>query len=133
MRDYYSAPAICAEQTQVRVRLESGCTGVGTAIDPSADGADLAPGTSLDVPLWLAAALAGRGMAGVELPAYYGSRMRRKLRAGAACEDLRVRCPYYYTVARQLHEVMAKLRCADEAFPDFVMATLRSRYKVRDR
>ncbi|KAL6767410.1 DNA replication complex GINS protein PSF3 [Auxenochlorella protothecoides] len=128
-QSYYSPLAISAEETLVRVRLEHGCTGVGSVIDPSADGADLAPGSTLDVPLWLASSLAQRGMARVELPVYYGNKMRRKMRAGAGCEDLRVRCPHYYTVAGGLHAAMLAGRTADEGFPEFVMATFRTRYK----
>lgn len=37
---------------------------------------------------------------------FYGNKMRRKMKAGAGCEDLRVRCPHYYTVATQLHAAM---------------------------
>jgi hypothetical protein len=32
--------------------------------------------------------------------------MRRKMKAGAGCEDLRVRCPHYYSVATRLHAAM---------------------------
>lgn len=129
-QSYHSPLAIAAEETLVRVRLEHGCTGVGSVIDPSADGADLAPGSTLDIPLWLASSLAQRGMARVDLPVYYGNKMRRKMRAGAGCEDLRVRCPHYYTVAGGLHAAMLASKTADEGLPDFIMATFRTRYKV---
>lgn len=36
--------------------------GVGTVIDPSSDTADLAPGTRLDLPLWMVPPMAGRNM-----------------------------------------------------------------------
>lgn len=41
-----------------------------------------------------------------DLPVFYGNKMRRKMKAGAGCEDLRVRCPHYYTVATALHAAM---------------------------
>lgn len=136
-------------------------------IDPSSDQADLAPGTRLDLPLWMVPSMAGRNMVQareaegcscgsraaegtarrcdgraatwrpapaaaactrrvargpracpsarplpalsrpqVDLPVFYGNKMRRKLKAGAGCEDLRVRCPHYYTVAVRLHAAM---------------------------
>ena len=42
----------------------------------------------------------------VDLPVFYGNKMRRKMKAGAGCEDLRVRCPHYYSVATRLHAAM---------------------------
>jgi len=33
------------------------------------------------------------------LPKCYGKKMREKMRAGPGCEDLKMRCPYFYTVA----------------------------------
>lgn len=37
---------------------------------------------------------------------FYGNKMRRKMKAGAGCEDLKVRCPHYYSVATELHAAM---------------------------
>lgn len=133
MWGYYDTEAICAEETAVTVRLPFGCSGVGTVLDPGAEGPELAPGASVDVPLWLAASLANRRQAEVELPIFYGSKMRRKMKAGAGCEDLRVRCPHYYTVAAKLHETMVDGQNADDTFPPFILSVLRSRYKVRSK
>ena len=69
----------------------------------------------------------------MELPVFYGNKMRRKIKAGAGCEDLRVRCPYYYTVAAQAHAAMTASLTADEAFPAFILGTFRGRYKARGR
>ena len=66
--DYYSVNAILAEETLVPARLIHGCSGVGTVIDPSSDVDDLAPGTRLDLPLWLASGMAQRHMAQVGAP-----------------------------------------------------------------
>eukprot|EP00887_Chlorella_sp_A99_P005685 scaffold1.g5685.t1 len=116
-------------ETLVPVRLTHGCTGVGTVIDPSSDADDLETGTRLELPLWLARGMAQRHMAQVELPVFYGNKMRRKIKAGAGCEDLRVRCPHYYTVAAGLHAAMQASLTADEAFPGFILNTFRSRYR----
>ncbi len=67
----------------------------------------------------------------VDLPVFYGNKMRRKMKAGAGCEDLKVRCPHYYTVAQQLHAAQQACLTADEEFPAFILNTFRSRYKVR--
>lgn len=121
--------AICAGETVVPTRITPGCTGVGTVLDPSSDMTNLPPGSKAEVPLWLASQLAHRNMAQVELPVFYGNKMRRKIKAGAGCEDLRVRCPYYYTVAAQAHAAMTASLTADEAFPAFILGTFRGRYK----
>ena len=52
------------------------------------------------------------------------------LQAGAGVEELKVRCPYYYTVGRELHSAMQATLTADETFPVFIMNSLRKRYKV---
>lgn len=127
--DYYDVSAILAEETYVPARLVHGCTGVGTVIDPSSDSADLAPGTRLDLPLWMVPPMAGRNMLQVDLPVFYGNKMRRKMKAGAGCEDLRVRCPHYYSVATRLHAAMQACLTADEDFPAFILNTFRGRYK----
>jgi hypothetical protein len=67
----------------------------------------------------------------VDMPIFYGNKMRRKMKAGAGCEDLKVRCPHYYSVATRLHAAQQACLTADEAFPAFVLNTFRSRYKVR--
>ncbi|EFN54484.1 hypothetical protein CHLNCDRAFT_59701 [Chlorella variabilis] len=127
--DYYRVDAMMAEETYVPVRLVHGCTGVGTVIDPSSDQADLPPGTRLDLPLWMVPPMAGRNMLQVDLPVFYGNKMRRKMKAGAGCEDLKVRCPHYYSVATRLHSAMQACLTADEDFPAFILNTFRSRYK----
>ena len=53
------------------------------------------------------------------------------MKAGAGCEDLRVRCPHYYAVAARLHAAMLACGTADEAFPAFILNTFRGRYKAR--
>ena len=53
------------------------------------------------------------------------------MKAGAGCEDLRVRCPYWFSAALQLHAAMQATGTEDEQFPAFVVNTFRSRYKVR--
>jgi GINS complex subunit 3 len=127
--DYYSIDEIVAEETTAPCRLIHGCTGVGTVIDPSSDAADLLPGVKLDLPLWMIGAMAGRNMVRAELPVYYGSKMRRKLKAGPGCEDLRVRCPHWYTAAGKIHAAMAATGSADEAFPAFVLSSFAGRYR----
>jgi hypothetical protein len=61
------------------------------------------------------------------MPSIYGPKVRKKLEfaEGAACEDLRSMCPYFYTVAQILNSIIM-----EEEFGPFIMNTYRSRYKV---
>lgn len=127
--NYYSLDSVCSQETFIPAVLLHGCSGVGTVIDPSSDVADLPPGTRLELPLWMAADLAKRNLVLPQLPIVYGDKMRRKIKAGAGCEDLKARAPYFYSVAEQLHAVMSLAESADETLPAFVATTLRGRYK----
>ncbi len=52
--------------------------------------------------------------------------MREKMRAGPGCEDLKMRCPYFYTVALGLQPFVYN----DDALAPFVVKTFRARYQV---
>jgi GINS complex subunit 3 len=55
--------------------------------------------------------------------------MREKMRAGPGCEDLKMRCPYFYTVALGLQPFVYN----DDALAAFVAKTFRARYQVSIR
>jgi len=63
------------------------------------------------------------------LPKCYGKKMREKMRAGPGCEDLKMRCPYFYTVALGLQPFVYN----DDALAAFVAKTFRARYQVSIR
>ena len=60
------------------------------------------------------------------MPAAFTEKMRRKLAVGAAVEDLRSRCPYFYCVAAELDRMIV-----DGGLASFVAATFTLRYRVR--
>ena len=62
------------------------------------------------------------------MPPSFAGRMRRKLQVGAAVENLRARCPYFYTVAEHFNGMITS-----EDIPAFVTATFTQRYKVSSR
>ena len=126
--DYYNIDSIMADEVMVPCALSYGCTGVGTVVDPSSDANDLAPGIKIELPLWMVPVMARRGLTQVGLPPFYGDTMRRKLRAGAGCEDLH-RCPYFYTAALRVHSAMQATGSADETFPQFMATTFLGRYR----
>ena len=59
-------------------------------------------------------------------PQFYNKKVKRKLNAGASCEDLKSRCPYFYDVAGKLHDLTG-----DQDIADFVSKSFTERYKVR--
>ena len=127
--DYYDIDSILSEENMVPCELRHGCTGVGSVLDPGSDMANLPAGSRVDLPLWMVQVMAKRQLLQVQLPIYYKDHMRRKLRAGAGCESLRVRCAYFYTVAHKVHEAMVGCGASDESFPDFISATFAGRYR----
>lgn len=60
------------------------------------------------------------------MPATFTEKMRRKLAVGAAVEDLRSRCPYFYGVAAELDRMIV-----DGGLAPFVAATFTLRYRAR--
>ena len=127
--DYYDVDSILADEVMVPCALVHGCTGVGQVIDPSSDAPDLPPAAKVELPLWMVPVMARRHLLGVSLPLFFGDRMRRKVKAGAACEDLRVRCSYFYTAAGRVHAAMQATGSADETFPAFVSSTFTGRFR----
>jgi GINS complex subunit 3 len=60
------------------------------------------------------------------MPAAFSEKMRRKLAVGAAVEDLRSRCPFFYDVAAELDRMIV-----DGGLARFVAGTFTLRYRVR--
>jgi GINS complex subunit 3 len=127
--DYYDIDSILSEENTVPCELRHGCTGVGTVLDPGADVATLPPNAKVDLPMWMVQVMAKRQLLHVHLPIYFKDHMRRKLRAGAGCENLRVRCNYFYSVAHKVHEAMVACGEGDETFPDFIAGAFAARYR----
>lgn len=127
--DYYDIDSIMSEENIVPCVLRHGCTGVGKVLDPGADLDDLAAGTKVELPLWMVQVMARRQLLHVHLPLYFKDHMRRKIRAGPGCENLRVRCNHFYTVAHKVHAAMVASGQADESFPDFIATTFAGRYR----
>lgn len=127
--DYYDIDSILSEEVQVPCVLRHGCTGVGKILDPGADLESLPAGSKVDLPLWMAQTMAKRQLLDVELPIYFKEHMRKKLRAGPGCENLRVRCAHFYTVAHKVHESMLATGHADDTFPQFISSSYAGRYR----
>ena len=59
------------------------------------------------------------------MPAFYGQKFQRRLKAGAACEDLRMRCQHFYDVGCALAE-----RADAPELGAVLQATFSDRYRV---
>ncbi|KAK9854786.1 hypothetical protein WJX84_003225, partial [Apatococcus fuscideae] len=123
-QDFYDVTAILAGETQVPAVVRKGVKGLGPALDPSCAGRDLPANTQLDLPMWLLPTMAARTSAHVMLPRFYGEKMRRKLQAGAHCEDLRSRCLYFYDVAEALNDIVHQ-----PALEQLTMMAFQGRYR----
>ena len=73
-------------------------------LDPGADSENLASGTKMELPLWLAKAISGRRAMSVstELPKQYREGYREILSAEASVVDLHKLGPFYYGFGSQL-------------------------------
>lgn len=122
---YYDLHDILAGETAIPCTLQTHVNSCGKLLDQSSEHDNLKKGHSLDIPLWLASDVAARNMVTVRLPKCYGKKMREKMRAGPGCEDLKMRCPYFYTVALGLQPFVYP----DDALASFVVKTFRARYQ----
>mmetsp|Transcript_19582 Transcript_19582/g.46757 ORF Transcript_19582/g.46757 Transcript_19582/m.46757 type:complete len:189 (-) Transcript_19582:1082-1648(-) len=123
MADYYDCDAIFSEETLIPTMFRTGARGVGRALDPSNDQADLQQGSKVEIPFWMVRSLAERSMVEVQLPKCYNKRIRDKVQAGAEFVDLRTACPYFYEFGMKLNNLVL-----EEGLPDFLVNTFRVRY-----
>jgi GINS complex subunit 3 len=68
-------------------------------LDPSSIDEDLQQGTKVELPFWLAKALASKNMVAVELPKCYGHTFLNHMRADPSVINLRDKSPFYYEVS----------------------------------
>ncbi|XP_035680573.1 DNA replication complex GINS protein PSF3-like [Branchiostoma floridae] len=95
--NYFSIDDILTTQEKVPCKFQSSVLGLGF-LDPGAEGTDLAAGTAMELPYWLARALCSRKrrIVTVEMPKPYREGYRQILSADANVVDLHKLGPYYY-------------------------------------
>lgn len=120
---YYDCQAILAEETMVPVDFLTSATGVGQALDPSSDAADLQRGARVEVPFWMVKGLTDRNMASLRMPKCFGPKLRKKVKAGAQFVDLRSACPHFYDFGIMINNIIV-----DEELPTFLNSTFQVRY-----
>ncbi|KAL3133359.1 hypothetical protein ABBQ38_007231 [Trebouxia sp. C0009 RCD-2024] len=122
---YYDHHDILAGETAIPCTLMTQVNACGRALDQSSEHSNLKKGHGLDLPLWLATDVAARNMVAVRLPPCYGKKMREKMRAGPGCEDLKVRSPYFYSVALGLQPHLY----SNDTLAPFVIKSFKDRYQ----
>ncbi|DAZ96788.1 TPA: hypothetical protein N0F65_005786 [Lagenidium giganteum] len=98
---YFDIDDILSGEERVKCLFNTDAVGCAY-LDPSCQGDDLANGSTVELPLWLAEPLANRGDVNVEVPHFLTKRFRRMMKAGPASVNLREFTPHLFEVARHL-------------------------------
>lgn len=105
--EYLSVPDIMALGQKVTCKFVVNCYGLGF-IDPSGDSTDVAEGTKLELPLWMAKVLQGRHIIEIEVPKSYSETFKEQVEADAMTLDFHRHGPNYYTFGKHLVSMRVK-------------------------
>ncbi|RKP08192.1 DNA replication complex GINS protein psf3 [Thamnocephalis sphaerospora] len=100
MDDYYDIDSILADQQRIPCTMNIEGTALGY-LDNN-PGEDLPYGSHLELPLWLAQALARSQQVAIDMPKAYGESMRNSMKASTGNIDLQQLGPYYYLFGTKL-------------------------------
>ena len=93
---------ILSEEERIPCVFDSnGASGLGF-LDVTNDHMDLFGGARVELPLWMALALARKRMVTMELPKHYQKKMRDSIDAGAESINLKEFSPYFYEVGVEI-------------------------------
>lgn len=123
MANYYDIQDILMQDENVSTVFLHKANGAGF-LDPSSEDNNVARGSVVDLPLWLAQDLVQRQIVHVRLPGCFNERVRKEVQADPACVDLRSKCPFYYEMGCKLVELNV-----DNKLGPFLLKTLQGRYK----
>lgn len=104
MNKYLDIDEILSEEERVPCIFTYDAKNLGM-LDSSNDSIDLPEDSKVELPLWLARGLHEKQMVNIELPKYYGTRIREEIMAGAAAVKLKDYSFYYYEVGLLLSRV----------------------------
>jgi GINS complex subunit 3 len=111
MSRYFHLDDLCAEDERVPLKWLSTARGVAY-LDASLAGDDVAAGSVMELPLWLAEELKAKNLVDVQLPAAYTRKARADVKADANAARLREQSPFFYTVGLRLAPLLGS---GDEA------------------
>lgn len=96
-----------AQGQKVTCKFIVNCYGLGF-IDPSGESTDVAEGTKLELPLWMAKVLKSRHIIEIEVPKSYNETFREQIEADANTLDFHRHGPNYYTFGKHLVSMNVK-------------------------
>ncbi|KAJ1922889.1 DNA replication protein [Tieghemiomyces parasiticus] len=109
MEDYYDIEAILADQQRIPCVLLVDTPGLGmgdgdhhSAAGSNGGGNVIPAQTKLELPYWLAEAMAANDLCELQMPKPFGSRMRRTLQASCYNVNFHSLCPYFYQFGLKL-------------------------------
>lgn len=133
--DYYDIDSILVEEERAPCVFKTSAFNLGY-LDPGKGGDDLAGGTRIPLPLWLALHLARKGYVALDVPSHYGERMQSRLSADAKSVPVRDRSAHYFEVGVRLcamlsgeegaHSVYRVLRSAMGQRADHILSQAQS-------
>lgn len=126
--DYFSVEDILCSEERLSCRIEKELPGLGF-LDPSSEAEDLKPGTSMELPVWLAQPMnmTQPPVLAADVPKIYKEGYREILEAGATSIVLSKWSPFYYELGMHLR----RLRNRDaEKITESLLQTFKSRFRL---
>ena len=99
--DYFNIDSIIAEDERTPLTWSLKAEGIAW-LDSSLVGEDVAQGTPMELPLWLAEELKLKDLVEVTLPKAYSRKSRSNIKADAVAAKLRELSPFFYSVGLRL-------------------------------
>ncbi|KAI8332279.1 DNA replication complex GINS protein psf3 [Chlamydoabsidia padenii] len=107
--EYYSIDSILAEHTKIPCIFQQS---IDAEVNLTGDETDVPQGSRIELPFWLAKALAQLTVSGdqqlmqIELPKAFGVRVRNALDASPSSVDYRLLCPFFYVFGHKLLDLV---------------------------
>ena len=101
---YWDIDDVLAEEEKINCKFTEGSY-QNSSLDPNLPpNLDIEKDAAMEIPLWLALALARPGIVEIEIPRFYKEQFKNTLEAGPNVINLRDKTPYYYEVGMKLVE-----------------------------
>ncbi|ETV87262.1 hypothetical protein, variant [Aphanomyces astaci] len=125
---YYSVDELLAEEERVQCVFQTEAAGCGY-MDPSTEGDDILQNTKLELPVWLATALAKHGTVDVLVPTCLSVRYRNVIKAGPSAANLRDMNPFFFELGKAVLPLLTNEADAQEIEDILRVAFGGERYK----
>ncbi|OAD67534.1 hypothetical protein PHYBLDRAFT_151439 [Phycomyces blakesleeanus NRRL 1555(-)] len=126
--EYYDIDSILAEHIKIPCTLNHD---LGAKVNLSGHGIEVKKATQLELPFWMAKPMAqltlpttNENLIALEIPSFFGRRVRNNLNASPTNVDLQSACPYFYVFGTKL---------VDTVVDDTLGPLMQKTYKARLR